>query len=1198
MATDDYSQIFKPLNKNWNLDTALDAVQSINFVAEVDYTWEKHVCTPGLRVTNRPPSNRFYALMDYTAPPRFAEGIYRSYEDVKAAFPADEPEPVNIVLEQFRTLEDAVSFFRQKCPDVHGDAQAFAQYEKEANKREAIEETLAYLTQLKARHVVYEIGKLCPNIVAGDIGIPDLWVRYLESDQVSWRTASLRDPQIIHEKHRIMLEATSLHNNNMSLNYQRANPNQNWGSVNDSADSDNNSDIPAPWNGWTYYVVTPDGQNEFGRLKKAYWDMWEKRRLLQDADMFLCKSVNDAQIDMGQTRSVKVTTASKPRKVKSNNKSKQTKETRGSKGYFEGERLAFLQSRLSTFLSLPKRSTACKAFWPKVMSELLEKFPLSQYPLTSDLPDELRPLTAEECSAMTPRERKNRLKQENRRKDCTEETCLMGIVQNWFRYQESIAERDSKNLFESFLRDLNEEPECPRHPQLRHYIATHPKYKKRVVELSKETCREDRLQCRMDAVKTIVDGMSETEVADLEKDIDDQHGLLLEEYRKTMEARKQGSPCTPEQQAICHSNLTRVVHPFLHMIRRYTGLNVMLTIGRFKGEEDNQEKYDFLSLFSVPDGAPEWDKYRVDDYRDFGRKWCAWARAINQFEVNQAKDGNPDAGTSTSPNADPTDIPTNTSDMVTSHRTKAKSSKNLDVEETSESEFETSSGDEDSSEEEEEEEEENNLNKEHLGNANVGVTESRLGAAIVCLPRHVPTCNYDKQRAANISRNRDILATLMAQIPPDESPFEPLKPKPKKKDKAKRNLAEPIVRRKSTRLSKASRNDGETRPPVMEDNGNDETNSVGSKSSPLPTADACSVSSANENEPNSSSCTSSTFPPALPRPPSPLPPSLSSLPSPSTQPPLSPPSPPSSPPFNLPSMQAPPATQSDMGEEMPVNVEFRSAWSDITTGGIGDVDYPLEACSVEWIQQYAKFLLELPEGYSERPKEYTNCVYLWIMVEERWSSKVEHNLLPGKNRVEGMAYWFKAHRTRLVKTPNQVKLEDIRDKFWTWLNDCVPEWMQKDEMGRVLPAGASADGDLESLVCPGTSGFVLLLIALCWWCDVHGPQDKVGFWFEAAKCIYTLLAGLLIHPLPADSPLPSTIPPSSASAPPTSKQKRKDDISTASTTQESLKRRGTRSDKASNLDDLPGPASTSSNHRQSRAVQSSGLSAGGKRKHR
>jgi hypothetical protein len=195
-----------------------------------------------------------------------------------------------------------------------------------------------------------------------------------------------------------------------------------------------------------------------------------------------------------------------------------------------------------------------------------------------------------------------------------------------------------------------------------------------------------------------------------------------------------------------------------------------------------------------------------------------------------------------------------------------------------------------------------------------------------------------------------------------------------------------------------------------------------------------------------------------------------------------------------------------------VDAEFRSAWSDVNTGGIGDANYPLEACSVEWIQQYAKFLLELPEGYVERPKAFADCVYLWITVEERWNTNVDHNPLPTKHRVDGLRYWFKAHRTRYVKTPNEVKLEKIRDQFWTWLEHCIPEWMQRDEVGRVLPIGASAEGDLNSLVCPGTSGFVLFLVALRWWCDVHGPQDRVGFWFEAVKCIHLLLSGLLIHP--------------------------------------------------------------------------------------
>jgi hypothetical protein len=80
MSADDYSKIFEPLQKNWDIDTVLDAVQSINFIAEVNYTWEKHVCGPVLHITNRQPEEQFYVVMDSFIPPRFTEGIYRCFE--------------------------------------------------------------------------------------------------------------------------------------------------------------------------------------------------------------------------------------------------------------------------------------------------------------------------------------------------------------------------------------------------------------------------------------------------------------------------------------------------------------------------------------------------------------------------------------------------------------------------------------------------------------------------------------------------------------------------------------------------------------------------------------------------------------------------------------------------------------------------------------------------------------------------------------------------------------------------------------------------------------------------------------------------------------------------------------------------------------------------------------------------------------
>jgi hypothetical protein len=134
---------------------------------------------------------------------------------------------------------------------------------------------------------------------------------------------------------------------------------------------------------------------------------------------------------MGRTKSAKVKTTQKSHKAKSSSSleaGKETsKETRGSKGYFKGARLAFMEASLDTFLSLSKRGQARKAFWPKFMAELLEKFPLSDYPLPPDTLEPLPTLTVEERKAMTLKQKKNRLKAEQRRKDRTEENRLLVV---------------------------------------------------------------------------------------------------------------------------------------------------------------------------------------------------------------------------------------------------------------------------------------------------------------------------------------------------------------------------------------------------------------------------------------------------------------------------------------------------------------------------------------------------------------------------------------------------------------------------------------------------------------------------------------------------------------------------------------------------------------------------------------------------
>jgi hypothetical protein len=125
---------------------------------------------------------------------------------------------------------------------------------------------------------------------------------------------------------------------------------------------------------------------------------------------------------------------------------------------------------------------------------------------------------------------------------------------------------------------------------------------------------------------------------------------------------------------------------------------------------------------------------------------------------------------------------------------KARSGKDSETE-TSDSETETSDSEEETSESETEDE------KDNSSTAGSGVAKGRPGAAIVCLPRHPPTCDYEEERASNITRNRAILENLIAQIPLEESPFQSSKPKLKKKSRAEEKLNVSATR-KSARLNK------------------------------------------------------------------------------------------------------------------------------------------------------------------------------------------------------------------------------------------------------------------------------------------------------------------------------------------------------------------------------------------------------------
>jgi hypothetical protein len=81
-------------------------------------------------------------------------------------------------------------------------------------------------------------------------------------------------------------------------------------------------------------------------------------------------------------------------------------------------------------------------------------------------------------------------------------------------------------------------------------VATHPAYQQRVLDNSKETCADDRLPCRMDAAKKVIDELSEKEKAELELEIDVEHKDALEQYEATSKARVSALNVSEADQAV------------------------------------------------------------------------------------------------------------------------------------------------------------------------------------------------------------------------------------------------------------------------------------------------------------------------------------------------------------------------------------------------------------------------------------------------------------------------------------------------------------------------------------------------------------------------------------------------------------------------------------------------------------------------
>ncbi|KAK7049199.1 hypothetical protein VNI00_005800 [Paramarasmius palmivorus] len=251
--TVDYANLFPPIDRTWNLDTVVEAVRSINFIVDADYSWERHRCAPCLIECSQEstPPKRYYVMMDYIAPPR------------------------------------------EHCANVHEGAFDLVEHIKEINRDEALHNALVHLEQFKARVLVHEVKKLFPMIVEGKVGMPDLWNHHAQLQRMGQEPGSTnRNPLMETEKRRIMLPATSHENNTVSFNMQAANPTPKLGTL-PSADSQQQA-LPI-WSGWRFWIVTPEKEEEFNSLKRAYWAMWEHRQLLTEANMFVTKSATEAR---------------------------------------------------------------------------------------------------------------------------------------------------------------------------------------------------------------------------------------------------------------------------------------------------------------------------------------------------------------------------------------------------------------------------------------------------------------------------------------------------------------------------------------------------------------------------------------------------------------------------------------------------------------------------------------------------------------------------------------------------------------------------------------------------------------------------------------------------------------------------------------------------------------------------------------
>ncbi|KAK7054289.1 SERTA domain-containing protein 3 [Paramarasmius palmivorus] len=727
----------------------------------------------------------------------------------------------------------------------------------------------------------------------------------------------------------------------------------------------------------------------------------------------------------------------------------------GNPGNFCDAREEALQKGLKEYMALSRREKP--KFWPGFMARLLEEFPVDKYPIPASRLASFREFEEKseaDVSAMTKNE-KTVYRRSLRLKHGTDEEIYLQIVKEWILWQQNCARKaDGGATGALFKAELEKKSGRPK-PQFNHFVMKHEDYKGRVVDLSKETGRKDRLPARAKAVKDLLASLPEEERAGLTEE----YQTMVADLEKMEGDDEEVSPDVAVQR-MRRKNFGTLAQEVLNIWRKLTGLNMVLLVGELI---DGDSDYDSCIMFSKPAECPEMDKCEGLDFDRFTNTFLSWVKEIytrthsgsqvTKLPVDHSDSGTVGKESSVSTGAS-SEVSPNASIIAEKSLRKAKGRGKKKKPRQRKDEELLSSGDD--------------TPESAVPSDQSSGTESESDEKDV-VPRRVPFDTsalwdvgedgmlvlkkplWDLTLAERLEYNKELAKAVGSSKPPVRNRGKELEPTVQEDTEE----SMPLPSRRSARLQLSTVSETPKGPVT--------TNAVEVIEETMEGAQSSRVIEKTTEESSDANVTRVIH-------------AVTAI------------------------------------DKVP-------AWGRAVVEGWGSLPAPeieqwaqfsVSGCSTPFMKEYAGWLLDTKGD--ARPVSWSATVYKWIEVEEMWN-KLElepegsrYRLLKN-SRPAGFLQWFKYGRMRWEeRIPLEVEPNCLGEQWWYWWSKVVnPRWRIGAD-GMVMPGG---EGSWEVMRLPGKDGFVLVLVALRWWHDLLDVAELDVLWNATVKSVYYTLVKLL-----------------------------------------------------------------------------------------